>query len=65
VNTPKPGAADVISAVGETLDAICKASGIEFENLDEAMIDRLLRSSFEEYLGCGRLVPDTLGVKRS
>jgi hypothetical protein len=50
MTTPKPRAADVISAVGETLDAICKARGIELENLDEAMIDRLLWSSFNGFV---------------
>jgi hypothetical protein len=29
------------------------------------MIDRLLWSSFEEHLGSGRLVADSLGVKRA
>jgi hypothetical protein len=65
MNTPNPGTADVIRAVAETLDVICAAQGIEVRNLDDAMIDRLLWSSFEEHLGSGRLVADTLGVKRA
>jgi hypothetical protein len=53
MSTPKPTAADVINAVSETLDLLCKARGIPFEDLDESMIDRLLVSSFREYLGGG------------
>ncbi len=51
MSTLKPTATDVILAVNETLAVLCTARGIAFENLDESMIDRLLVSSFREYLG--------------
>ncbi|MDH6147180.1 MULTISPECIES: hypothetical protein [Paraburkholderia] len=65
MDTLKPTAADVINAARETLDVICKVRGIKFEDLDEAMVDTLLLSSFNEYLGGGVLAADPLGRKRS
>jgi hypothetical protein len=65
MNTPKFTGADVINAVGVTLDLMYKASGIKFDNLDEAMIDKLPRSSFTEYISGGTLVADSFGVERS
>jgi hypothetical protein len=65
MNPPKFTDADVINAVSVTLDVMCKARGISFDDLNEAMIDKLLWSSFEEYLGGGTLVADALGVERS
>jgi hypothetical protein len=66
MKTSKPTAADVIRAVAETLDVICKARGIEVGDLDEASIDRLLWSASEEHLGGGTLVFGTSWcVKRS
>jgi hypothetical protein len=53
MNTSKPGTADVIRSVGETLDVICAAQGIEVRDLDDAMIEKLLWISFEEQLGSG------------
>ncbi len=58
MSTLKPTAADVIDAVNETLEVLCRARGIPFEDLDESMIDRLLLSSFREYLGGGAPVAD-------
>ena len=51
MNTSKPRATDVIRVVAETLDVICRARGIEVRDLDEALIENLLWSSFEEHLG--------------
>jgi hypothetical protein len=65
MNTPKFTDADVINAVSVTLDVMCKARGISLDDLNEAMIDKLLWNSFNEYLGSGRLVADTTCVKRS
>jgi hypothetical protein len=65
MTTWNPRAADVISDVGETPSAICKARGIEFKSLDEAMIDKLLRNSFSDYRSSGRLVANATCIKRS
>jgi len=65
MSIPPSRTANVISSVRETLDVICKARDIEFESLDEAMIDKLLWSSFNEYLGSGGLVADATCMKRS
>ncbi|CAB3805329.1 hypothetical protein LMG28138_05649 [Pararobbsia alpina] len=51
LNTPKPRTADVIRSVAEALDVICRAQGIEVRDLDDAVIEKLLSSSFEEHLG--------------
>lgn len=59
MNTPKPTAVDVINAVSETLDVICKARGVELDALGEAMVDKRLWSSSEGYLGDGSLVADS------
>ena len=59
MKTSKPTVADVIIAVAETLDVICSARGIEVRDLDEASIDKLLWSAYEEHLGDGTLVSDT------
>jgi len=64
MNTLKPGAADVIKAVAEAPDVICAARGIYVRDLDDAVIERLLWSSFEEHLGSGTLVADALRMKR-
>jgi hypothetical protein len=59
MKTSKPRVADIIRAVAETLDVICLARGIEVRDLDEAAIDKLLWSAYEEHLGDGTLVSDT------
>jgi hypothetical protein len=51
MNTSKIRATDVIRVVAETLDVICRARGIDVGDLDEATIETLLWSSFEEHLG--------------
>jgi len=60
MNTPKPEAADVIRVAAETLDAICTARGIKVRDLDDAMIDELLRSSTQEYLVSDTLIADIM-----
>ena len=42
-----------------------RSTGIKVRDLDDAMIERLLWISFEEQLGGGALVADTLRMKRS
>lgn len=37
---------------------------MEPADLDDAVIDELLRSSFEEYLGSGSIVADTAFARR-
>jgi hypothetical protein len=55
----------VIRAVAETLDVICSVRGIEVRDLDDAVIDNLLLSSFGEFLGNDTVIAGTLRTKRS
>jgi hypothetical protein len=59
MKTSKPRVADIVRAVAETLDVICIARGIEVRDLDEASINKLLWSAYEEHLGDGTSVSDT------
>lgn len=59
--TSNARAADVISAIGETLGAICKVRGIEFESLDEAMLDKLLWTRSTSTLAVAGLLPTPRG----
>ena len=65
LNTSKPRTADVIRAVSETPDVICRVRGIDVGHLDETTIENLLWSSLEEHLGSGTPVADALRTKRS
>lgn len=53
----KPNVDEVISAVIITLDAMCEARGIEFEDLDETTLDKLLCAAYREHLS-GDLIAD-------
>jgi hypothetical protein len=59
MNTPKPSEAATIDGAVQTLKLLCRISGREPEDLDDAVVDKLLWSSFEEYLGSGSIVADT------
>jgi hypothetical protein len=64
MNTPKPSEAAVIHAATQTLTLLCRIRGMEPDDLDDAVVDRLLWSSFEEYLGSGAMVADTAVARR-
>ncbi|WP_218779340.1 hypothetical protein, partial [Paraburkholderia caledonica] len=51
MNTPKHSEAAVIHATVQTLKLLCRIRGMEQDGLDDAVVDKLLWSSFEEYLG--------------
>jgi hypothetical protein len=64
MNTPKPSEAAVIHAALQTLTLLCRIRGREPDDLDDAVVDRLLWSSFEEYLGSGSMIADTAFARR-
>jgi len=64
MNTPKPSETAIIHAAVQTLTLLCRIRGMEPDDLDDAVVDRLLWSSFEEYLGSGSLVADTAVARR-
>lgn len=64
MNTPKPSEAAIIDAAVQTLELLCRIRGIEPEDLDDAEVDKLLWSSFEEYLGSGSIIADAAFARR-
>jgi hypothetical protein len=64
MNTPKPSDAAIIHAAVQTLKLLCRIRGMEPDDLDDAVVDKLLWSSFEEYLGSGSIVADTAFARR-
>lgn len=59
MNTPRPSEAAIIDAAIQTLKSLCRIRGKGLDDLGHAVVDRLLWSSFEEYLGSGSIVADT------
>ncbi|SEF11895.1 hypothetical protein SAMN02787142_7790 [Burkholderia sp. WP9] len=64
MNTPKPSEAAIIDAAVQTLKLLCRIRGVEPEDLDDTEVDKLLWSSFEEYLGSGSIIADTAFARR-
>jgi hypothetical protein len=64
MNTPIPSEAAVIHSALQTLTLLCRIRGIEPADLDNEVVDKLLWSSFEEYLGSGSIVADAAFARR-